>query len=354
MSNNDSPTLPGILYVDDETQALKYFAMAFKKDYRVFTADNGQSGLDILEEHHADISIIVSDQRMPEMAGVDFLSKVRARHPRKVRILTTAYSDLESAIRSVNDGKIYQYVTKPWDLQDFKMVLKRAFDYYSILSERDQLMSLKMSTLQRIILADRLKTLTGVAHADCIQESAIFADTLVAIVEALPRSFDVNPASGGAAMLQHGLATFMKQERYANAVILKDWQASDFDLQTRIAAFSATASSSDTDTTLQLSVEETNESLKIRVQLGALTAQELLNACLGILCEAKPSPLALSFFLLVAAAHRAGKSVQLCTEVNDESDELLSIAATTQAEAEHLEEILAKLYDRWDTETLGF
>jgi CheY-like chemotaxis protein len=354
MSNNDSPTLPGVLYVDDETQALKYFAMAFKKQYRVFTADNGKSGLEILEAHHSEIAIVVSDQRMPEMTGVDFLSQVRSRHPSKVRILTTAYSDLESAIRSVNEGKIYQYVTKPWDLQDFKMVLKRAYDYHSILSERDQLMALKMSTLQRIILADRLKTLTGAAHSGCLKQSALLVDTLVGMIQDLPRSFDLNPASGGTAMLQHGLATFMKQERNANAHILKAWQESDFDLGTCITALSQAASAPDAEEPLELSIEEQDDCLVIRVPLGELDAQRLLSRFLGILCETKPSPLALSFFQLLAAARHAGKSVKLCPHDTSETSEILNVAASSSEAGEHLEEILATLYDRWDSASLGF
>ncbi|MDQ8194088.1 response regulator [Coraliomargarita sp. SDUM461004] len=354
MSKNDSPTLPGILYVDDETQALKYFAMAFKKNYRVFTADNGKTGLEILDAHHSEISIIVSDQRMPEMTGVDFLSQVRTRHPSKVRILTTAYSDLESAIRSVNEGKIYQYVTKPWDLQDFKMVLKRAYDYHSILSERDQLMRLKMSTLQRIILADRLKTLTGVAHSGCIKETALFIDTLLGIIQGLPHSFDLNPASGGAAMLQHGLAKFIKQERSANAEILKAWQSADFELETRIAALNTATKDTDASQTIQLTIEQNSDSLTIHCSIGDHTPQQVLNQCLGILCEAEPSPLALNFFQLLAAARNAGKSVTLCPKAGAEDSDLLSISAQSNEDAEHLEEILAKLYDRWDSANLGF
>ena len=353
MSNNDSQELPGVLYVDDETKALKYFDMAFNKQYRIFTAEGGKAGLEILEAHHSEITIVVSDQRMPEMAGVDFLTKVRSYYPDKTRILTTAYSDLDSAIRSVNEGKIYQYVTKPWDLQDFKMVLKRAHDYQNILSERDHLMALKMSTLQRIILADRLKTLAGLADSGCIKQPATLITTLVCMIQHLPHGFDLNPASGGVAMLQHGLAVFMKQERSATAGILKVWQESDLKLEPCIAALRQTAVAQPGAEPMELSVEDQDDCLVIRFPLGELNPQQLLPRFLGILCEASPSSFALAFFQLLAAAQLTGKSVKVSPDGLSDANDLLSFSASPNEQAGFLEEILSELYDRWDSSMLG-
>lgn len=174
----------GILFVDDEEKALKYFDMAFKEGYRIFIADKPAGGFEILSKSNLDIHIVISDQRMPEMQGVDFLSRVRALYPNKVRILTTAYSDLDSAIRSVNEGHIYQYVIKPWDIQEFEMVLKRAYDYARVINERDRLLGLKMLALQKIILSDRIKTLTILGTVEVPQRisllraSTIFVNTM--------------------------------------------------------------------------------------------------------------------------------------------------------------------------------
>lgn len=164
MSLPETSTSCAILYVDDEDRALKYFRRGFSANQTVHTALSADEGLEILRQHADSIGIIVSDQRMPRKTGVEFLSEVRRAYPRIVRILTTAYSDLDSAIRAVNEGAIYQYVVKPWDLTEFSMVLRRASDYYHILRERDELLALKFGSLQRILLTDRVKTVLQLAN----------------------------------------------------------------------------------------------------------------------------------------------------------------------------------------------
>jgi CheY-like chemotaxis protein len=353
MSNPDSQSLPGVLFVDDEEKARKYFEMAFKRHYRVFTAESGKSGLEVLEQAHTKLSLVVSDQRMPEMLGVDFLTQVRKFYPDKIRILTTAYSDLESAIRSVNEGKIYQYVTKPWDLQDFQMVLKRAHDYYTILSERDHLMALKMSTLQRIIMADRLKMLAGVADGGGVPAPELLTNTLAATLSHLPRALDLNPAFGGAAMLHHGLAQFMKQERQASAAILQAWMSADFDLESCIKALAETGRDAGGDVLEELSVELSDAGVQVCFALGAADPDQLYRHFLGVLCEAKPSAFAVRFFLLLAASRQAGKSIEVCLKDAPNASAWLHFPADTDSASNELEAILTELYDRWDTAMLG-
>lgn len=353
MSNPDSQTLPGVLFVDDEEKARKYFEMAFNKHYRVFTAESGKRGLEILAEEQSSLSLVVSDQRMPEMLGVDFLTQVRKFYPDKIRILTTAYSDLESAIRSVNEGKIYQYVTKPWDLQDFQMVLKRADDYHCILSERDHLMALKMSTLQRIIMADRLKMLAGVASAGGVQSPELLTNTLAGLLSHLPRGLDLNPASGGAAMLQHGLAQFMKQERQASATILKTWIESNFDLGPCMKAVTEANASAAEGALKDLSVEASDADVQVRFVSGGADPDRLYRHFLGVLCEADPSPLALRFFVLLAAARQASQPVRVTVADAPEGGDWLRFPVGSDSEGDELEAILGELYDRWDTAMLG-
>ncbi len=157
--NQTPDTRRSILYIDDEEKALKYFRMAFSPKFSIFTASSGEEGLALLRREGDKIGVVVSDQRMPGMIGADVLGTVRQEFPRMVRILTTAYSDLQSAILAVNKGYIYQYVVKPWEVAELEMVLHRALDYHHILSERNELLRLKMSTLQRIICCDRVKWL---------------------------------------------------------------------------------------------------------------------------------------------------------------------------------------------------
>src|SRR5438093_1347406 len=99
-----------ILYVDDEEKSLKYFTRAFEDQFRIFTAPNAQEGLKLLEEHKDDLGLLMTDQRMPGEKGVWLLEKARQLRPRIIRILATAYSDMDAAIAAVNTGAIYKYV----------------------------------------------------------------------------------------------------------------------------------------------------------------------------------------------------------------------------------------------------
>src|SRR5215831_8453621 len=115
-----------ILYVDDEEKSLKSFARAFEDQFRILTAVNAQDGLKLLEQHGAEIGVLMTDQRMPGEKGVWLLENARRLHPRIIRILATAYADMEAAIAAVNTGAIYRYVTKPWDPPQLEQTLKRS------------------------------------------------------------------------------------------------------------------------------------------------------------------------------------------------------------------------------------
>src|SRR5882672_4101424 len=96
-----------ILYVDDEEKSLKYFARAFEEQFRILTAPTAVEGLKLLEQHADDIAILMTDQRMPGEKGVWLLERARQLRPRMIRILATAYADMEAAIAAVNTGAIY-------------------------------------------------------------------------------------------------------------------------------------------------------------------------------------------------------------------------------------------------------
>ena len=114
-TDNDAPY--AILFVDDEEKTRKYFDRAFAREYRVLTAPSVAQARELLEKHGNEIGVLISDQRMPEEKGVVLLRHAREHYPHIVRILTTAYSDLDDAIESVNSGEILRYITKPWDLK---------------------------------------------------------------------------------------------------------------------------------------------------------------------------------------------------------------------------------------------
>jgi len=157
-----------ILYVDDEEKSLKYFARAFGDKFRILTAVNARDGLKIIEEHGNEIGVLMTDQRMPGERGTWLLERTRQLQPRIIRILATAYADMEAAITAVNTGAIYKYVTKPWDPPQLEQTLKRSLDFFMVQCERDQLLREKMSVLHNMMIADRMVSLgllaAGLSH----------------------------------------------------------------------------------------------------------------------------------------------------------------------------------------------
>jgi len=157
-----------ILYVDDEEKSLKYFVRAFEDQFQIYTASNAQDGLKLLEAHKDEIGLLMTDQRMPGEKGVWLLEKARQLRPRIIRILATAYSDMDAAIAAVNTGAIYKYVTKPWDPPQLENTLKRGLEFFMVQRERDQLLREKMSVLHNMMIADRIVSLgllaAGLSH----------------------------------------------------------------------------------------------------------------------------------------------------------------------------------------------
>jgi FixJ family two-component response regulator len=162
MSKNDLKKY-AVLYVDDEEQALKYFPKLFGGDLRCLTANGVDQARAVIERAGDTIGVVISDQRMPGENGVELLTWLRANRPHVVRILTTAYSDLDSAISSVNSGAIFRYVVKPWEHREMYGVLARAMEYHLVTRERDALLTEKMTTLQRIVVMDRRRSFVVLA-----------------------------------------------------------------------------------------------------------------------------------------------------------------------------------------------
>ncbi len=129
-----------ILYVDDEQDNLVGFKASLRLDYQIYTAVNIPQATSHLDSH-PDIRIIFCDQRMPEMTGVQFFEKIRSTHPHPVRILLTAYTDVESIINAINKGHIFRYLNKPWTETDILSAIQEANKFYltnSMLSVKNE------------------------------------------------------------------------------------------------------------------------------------------------------------------------------------------------------------------------
>ena len=145
-----------ILFIDDEEQSQKYFSQIFGRIFKIYLASDGEEGLKLFHEHKEEIGIVVSDQRMPGISGSDLLAQVAEISPNVVNILSTAYSDLEAAIDAVNQGGIYRYVTKPWDLAELEVTLRRAMDYFQLKEQHRLLARMKISGLEQMFHQSRL------------------------------------------------------------------------------------------------------------------------------------------------------------------------------------------------------
>ena len=148
-----------ILFVDDEPMALKYFERLVSPLAPVITASSVEQGKALLRERGGEIAVLVSDQRMPGAHGNELLSFAREYHPRIVRMLTTAYSELGEAIEAINSGEIYRYITKPWDMGSLHADLKNALELAELRNERDHLVREKMLVQQQQLLGSRLASL---------------------------------------------------------------------------------------------------------------------------------------------------------------------------------------------------
>lgn len=127
-----------LLLVDDEENILRSLVRLFRRDgYKIYTANSGKQGLEILAEN--DVGVILSDQRMPEMNGTEFLSRAKLTHPGSVRIVLSGYTDLSSITDAINDGDIYKFLTKPWEDDSLRENVQEAFRQYELVSENKRL-----------------------------------------------------------------------------------------------------------------------------------------------------------------------------------------------------------------------
>lgn len=137
ITSMERPKKPKMLVVDDEPDNLDLLYRTFRRDFRVYKADSGVNALDVLQAE-GEVAVIISDQRMPEMKGTEFLSKTVPEFPDTVRIILTGFTDVEDLVEAINSGQVYKYITKPWDPNELKEVVDRAADTYKILKERTE------------------------------------------------------------------------------------------------------------------------------------------------------------------------------------------------------------------------
>lgn len=153
-----------LLFVDDEANILSSLKRLFRPlGYRIFTAESGKAGLEILEQEK--VELVISDMRMPEMTGAQFLEQVRAKWPETVRILLTGYADMTSTIDAINKGQIYRYISKPWEDNDITITVRQALERKRLERETERLKALTLKQNEELkelnaSLEDKVKART--------------------------------------------------------------------------------------------------------------------------------------------------------------------------------------------------
>jgi len=167
------PKKPKMLVVDDEPDNLDLLYRTFRREFQVLKAESGIRALEVLQKE-GEVAVIISDQRMPEMKGTEFLKKTLPQFPNTVRIILTGFTDIEDLVEAINSGQVYKYITKPWDPNELKAVVERAAETYDVQMQRIE--ELRRAQVQTNLLA-------------AIAEAAQAADSLPATLEPIATAF---------------------------------------------------------------------------------------------------------------------------------------------------------------------
>jgi signal transduction histidine kinase len=128
-----------ILYVDDEEFNLTAFRATFRQHYNVHVATNAAQGTQLLSEFP--VEVIITDQRMPGVTGVEFLTQIQHDYPHPIRMVLTGFADIDAIIGAINEGQVYRYISKPWDEAELKMIIDSAIDTFRLKAENERLLA---------------------------------------------------------------------------------------------------------------------------------------------------------------------------------------------------------------------
>ncbi len=137
-----------IMIVDDEPANLRVLERLFRHDYQVLTAESGADALNLLEQH--DVALIITDQRMPEMSGIELLKRTAIIRPHMVRMILTGYTDMEALVEAINSTQVYKYVTKPWSNDELRLTVSRALEHYETIKAHHELEMINRRLLARL------------------------------------------------------------------------------------------------------------------------------------------------------------------------------------------------------------
>ncbi len=178
-----------VLFVDDEINILKALQRMLRcEDMKVLTASCGAEALELLQKQPA--QVVVTDQRMPEMSGVDLLAAVRERWPDTVRMMLTGYTDMGIAVEAINRGEIFRLITKPWNDDELRATLRQAFDQHALKGEIRRLnqvtreQNFKLQDMNHK-LEDKVRSRTRQLASKHLELRGAYVQTVGALAEAI-------------------------------------------------------------------------------------------------------------------------------------------------------------------------
>lgn len=162
-----------ILIVDDEEMILKSICRVLRnEDYRILTAKNGEEGFAILKNH--DVNLVISDQRMQSMSGIDFLKGIKREYPQILTIMLTGNAEIEIAMSAINEAGVYKFILKPWDDNNLKVTIRRALETLELIWERDSL--LQQAKTRDAILEDLENKYPGISKVERDENGYVICD----------------------------------------------------------------------------------------------------------------------------------------------------------------------------------
>ncbi|WP_333655957.1 response regulator [Dissulfurispira sp.] len=180
-----------ILIVDDEPNVISALTRVFiDEPYRTYSANSAPDAMEILKKHS--IKVVISDERMPEISGSEFLSMVREQFPHIIRIMLTGHASIEAAMKAINEGEIYRFFTKPWNNMDIRFAVKAAIDKYNLEEENRRLLNIIRQQVLNIKLLER--QFPGISKLDRDENGRIIVpnmseDEIAQIVAKCERKF---------------------------------------------------------------------------------------------------------------------------------------------------------------------
>ncbi len=169
-----SPNKYCLLIVDDEPNVCDSVHDLLRREFRVLKANSGEEGYRLMQEE--EVHIVMSDQRMPQITGVELLTKVKSRYPQAIRMLFTGFADLESIVAAINQGHVFQFLKKPWQPEELESAVRQAAAEYERLtadaSEKDRLYALIENLQTRVsALEAEIRRLGGITPPATLEPS---------------------------------------------------------------------------------------------------------------------------------------------------------------------------------------